>query len=99
MTYTAFKTEVPTACTCESCSQFKNYRESRGRGYCKLFDKVAFSHHPFTNDCRLNLATDTEAKKETTDYLGQQIRETRLMLEKSKYRHSLTNQLSLKAPF
>ncbi len=93
------QTKVPTASTCESCSQFKNYGETRGRGYCKLFDKVAFSHHPFTNDCLLNLASEAIAKKQTTDYLGQQIRETRLLLERSKHRHSQTNQLSLKAPF
>ena len=97
MTYTASKTEVPTASTCKSCSQFKNYRESRGRGYCKLFDKVVFSHHPFTQDCKLNFVS--KARKETTDYQGQQILETRLLLEKSKHRLSRTNQLIQSAPF
>ncbi len=99
MTDTAFKTKTSTASTCENCLKFKDYRDRRGRGYCKLFDKVVFSHHPLTNDCRLNLATDSEVKKETTDYQGQQILETRLLVERSKHRLSLKNQHYLKAPF
>ena len=85
--------------TCASCPKFKDSGEGRGRGECLLFNIMVFSHHPKVDDCRLNLSSQATAKKETTDYLGQQIQETRLLLEKSKHRHSRTNQLNLKAPF
>ena len=86
-----------TIATCASCPKFKDSGEGRGRGLCSVFDKVVFSHHPFTQDCKLNFVS--KAREETSDYLGQQIQDTRLMLERSKHRHSRTNQLILKPPF
>ena len=99
MTQTTFKTKTPTQCTCASCPQFNNFNESRGRGWCKLFDRVAFCHHPLTSDCRLNLAPATKEKEETIDTLAQQLKETRVLLDKAKHRRSRKNQLILKAPF
>ena len=103
MTQTIFKTKITQESTdnstCASCPKFKDSGEGRGRGECLLFNIMVFSHHPKVDDCKLNLASEATAKKQTTDYLGQQIRETRLLLERSKHRHSQTNQLSLKAPF
>ena len=96
---TAFKTETPTACTCASCPQFDDYNEPRGRGWCSLFNRLAFCHHPLTSDCRLNLAPATKEKEETIDTVGQQLKETRLLLDKAKHRRSRKNQLILKAPF
>ncbi len=69
-------TQVPTVCTCDtcaSCPQFNNFNESRGRGWCNLFDRVAFCHHPLTSDCRLNLAPAIKEKEETIDTVGQQL--------------------------
>ena len=63
MTYTAFKTEVPIACTCESCPQFKNYGDSNGKGWCKLFEKPARSYHSLTQDCLTSLP-ETEDESE-----------------------------------
>ncbi len=88
-----------TIATCASCPKFKDSGEGRGRGLCSVFDTIVFSHHPFTQDCKLNLVSETIARKKTIDYLGKQIQETRLVLKRSKHRHSQTSQLSLKAPF
>ena len=87
MNYTAFKTETPTAFTCASCPQFNDYNEPRGRGWCRLFNRLAFSHHPFTLDCQLNLASDSKVKGDATDSIGQQIQDTKLLLEKAKRRY------------
>ncbi len=102
MNHIAFKTKIPITSsnsTCASCPKFKDYNEPRGRGWCRLFDRVAFCHHPLTSDCRLNLAPATKEKEETIDTLAQQLKETRLLLEKAKHRRSRKNQLILKAPF
>ncbi len=99
---TVFKTKInqeSSTSTCANCPKFKDFGEGRGRGLCTLFDKVVFSHHPLTSDCRLNLAPATKEKEETIDTLGQQLKETRLLLDKAKHRRSRKNQLILKAPF
>ncbi len=88
-----------TITTCGSCPKFKDTGEGRGRGLCGVFDKMVFSHHPFTQDCKLNLVSESIAKDKTIDVVGQQIQETRSALEKSKCRCSIKNQLILKAPF
>ena len=70
MTYrTTFKTtQVPhTQCTCASPAlKFNDFNEPKGRGWCNVFDKVAYQHHVLTVDCQLNLPpeTDTEAYNE-----------------------------------
>ena len=95
-------THVPTVWTCDtcaSCPKFKDFNESRGRGLCTIFDKIVFSHHPFTSDCKLNLAPVTKVKEETIDSVGQQLKQTRVLLDKAKHRCSRKNQLILKAPF
>ncbi len=102
ITYTQTQTKIAsekTIATCAACPKFKDSGEGRGRGLCTLFDRMVFSHHPFTQDCRLNLVSKTIAKKKTIDTVGKQIQETRLRLEKSKRRVFLRNQLVLKAPF
>ncbi len=60
MTHTQIQTEVPTACTCESCPKFNDFNEQRGRGLCKVFDKVTYRHHSLTQDCLTSLSSDTE---------------------------------------
>ena len=99
MTQTTFKTKTPTQCTCASCPQFNNFNESRGRSWCKLFDKVAYSHHPLTQDCKLYLPSNNKLEEDTIDTLAQQLKETRVLLDKAKHRRSRKNQLILKAPF
>ncbi|MDJ0577682.1 MAG: hypothetical protein QNJ65_21300 [Xenococcaceae cyanobacterium MO_234.B1] len=99
MTHTQIQTQISSDSTCASCPKFKDYNEPRGRGWCRLFDRVAFSHHPFTLDCQLNLASDSKVKGDATDSIGQQLKETRLLLDKAKHRRSRKNQLILKAPF
>ena len=99
MNYTAFKTETPTAFTCASCPQFDDYNEPRGRGWCRLFNRLAFSHHPFTLDCQLNLASDSKVKGDATDSIGQQIQDTRLLLEKAKHHLSRKFPTNLNTPF
>ncbi len=86
-----------TISTCATCPKFKDSGEGRGRGLCSVFDTIVFSHHPFTQDCRLNFSS--KSREKTIDSVGKQIQETRLVLERNKHRHSLTNQLNLKAPF
>ena len=51
-------------------------------------NRVAFCHHPFTLDCQLNLASDSKVKGDATDSIGQQIQDTKLLLEKAKRRYS-----------
>ena len=88
-----------TSTICATCPKFKPTGEGRGRGLCGAFDRIVFSHHPFTQDCRLNLVSKTIAKDKTIDTVGKQIQETRSVLEKSKRRSFIKNQLILKAPF
>ena len=88
-----------TIATCAACPKFKDTGEGRGRGLCTVFDRIVFSHHPFTQDCKLNLVSESRAKDKTIDVVGKQIQETRLSLEKSKRRLYLKNQLVFKAPF
>lgn len=51
--------------TCASCSQFKNFHEASGRGWCLLFDRPAKLHHARVWMCELESA-QTEAQKELT---------------------------------
>ena len=88
-----------TIATCAACPKFKDTGEGRGRGLCTVFDRMVFSHHPFTNDCKLNLVSESIARQKTIDVVSKQIQETRLRLKKSKRRCSIKNQLILKAPF
>ncbi len=102
MTQTQIQTKIApksTIATCAACPKFKDTGEGRGRGLCMVFDKIVFSHHPFTNDCRLNLVSLATDSDKTIDAVGQQIQETRLSLGKSKRCCSVKNQLILKAPF
>ena len=101
ITYTPTQTKIPekTIGTCAACPKFKDTGEGRGRGLCTVFDRMVFSHHAFTQDCKLNLVSKSIAKDKTIDVVGQQIQETRLRLEKSKRCCSVKNQLILKAPF
>ena len=102
MTQTQIQTKInqeSSTSTCANCAKFKDFGEGRGRGWCNLFDRVAFCHHPLTSDCRLNLALATKEKEETIDTVGQQLKETRLLLDKAKHRRSRKNQLIFKPPF
>ena len=45
--------------TCSQCKFFNNYMDSRGCGWCLLFEKQAREHHQQTNDCLLNSQTST----------------------------------------
>ena len=105
MNHTALKPKIAPdtteVSTCADCHKFKPTGEGRGRGWCLLFNRVAFTHHPKVDDCKLNLASEAraKAKDESLDNLGQQIRDTRSLLNKSKHRSFLKNQLILKPPF
>ncbi len=88
-----------TIATCAACPKFKDTGEGRGRGLCTVFDRMVFSHHPFTNDCKLNLVSESRAKDKTIDVVGGQIQDTKLLMEKSKRRCSVKNKLILKANF
>ncbi|PSB08786.1 hypothetical protein C7B62_15605 [Pleurocapsa sp. CCALA 161] len=39
--------------TCAQCPHFNDYQESNGRGWCRLFEQAAKTHHHRTNDCDL----------------------------------------------
>jgi hypothetical protein len=39
--------------TCSQCPHFNDYEEANGRGWCRLFDTTAKTHHQRTNDCDL----------------------------------------------
>ncbi|VEP17885.1 hypothetical protein H1P_6520009 [Hyella patelloides LEGE 07179] len=61
MTQSTVKTtQVPT--NCSNCPQFHDYqeKENRSRGWCEQFNCVSFSHHPFTQDCRLNIPNEED---------------------------------------
>ena len=47
--------------TCANCPKFQDYND-RGRGLCKIFDKVVRKQHLFTSDCRT--AIEAEELKE-----------------------------------
>ena len=64
MTHYQLQTKTPTTSTCASCPHFDDFKEPNGRGWCMVFDRVAYQHHPFTQDCQLNLPTDTIAEEE-----------------------------------
>ncbi|MDJ0536451.1 MAG: hypothetical protein QNJ70_28835 [Xenococcaceae cyanobacterium MO_207.B15] len=86
MTDTAFKTKVPTACTCESCGMFSDYQDN-GRGLCKVFDKVTYRHHSLTQDCLTSLP-DTEDEvylpEEDQDYCKYQPGDTVKLIDSDK---------------
>ena len=58
--YTSNITTPAQESTCANCSQFNDYLEPTGKGWCNLFDKPAYSHHPLTNDCQLNLPAEED---------------------------------------
>ena len=101
ITYTQTQTKIPekTIATCAACPKFKDTGEGRGRGLCGVFDRIVFSHHLWTQDCKLNLVSGSITKDKTIDVVGKQIQETKLRLDKSKRCCSVKNQLILKAPF
>ena len=37
--------------TCADCPMFSDFQDSRNRGWCSAFDKLARTHHPRTNSC------------------------------------------------
>ncbi len=51
---------TPTACTCANCPQFDDYGETRGRGLCKVFEKITYRHHALTQDCLTSLPSETK---------------------------------------
>ncbi len=71
------KAPEKTIGTCAACPKFKDTGEGRGRGLCTVFDRIVFSHHPLTQDCKLNLMSESRAKKQTIDTVGKQIQKTR----------------------
>jgi hypothetical protein len=44
---------TPYLNTCSQCPHFNDYQEPNGRGWCRLFDTTAKTHHQRTNDCDL----------------------------------------------
>ncbi len=61
MTYQTSNITTPAQkSTCANCSQFNDYLEPTGKGWCNLFDQPARRHHPQTLDCQLNLPTEEE---------------------------------------
>jgi hypothetical protein len=44
--------------TCSQCSHFNDYKQAGGRGWCRLFDQFAKTHHQRTNDCDLFADSD-----------------------------------------
>ena len=102
MSHTALKPKIApesTITTCADCHKFKPTGEGRGRGECLLFNEMMLSHYVQANDCKLNLASEATARKKTIDSVGQQIQDTRSLLNKTKHRSFLKNQLILKPPF
>ncbi|NJK58880.1 MAG: hypothetical protein HC939_24345 [Pleurocapsa sp. SU_5_0] len=46
--------------TCLTCSEFNNYQDNYGRGWCRQFDHPAKTHHKKTNDCIVNGALELD---------------------------------------
>lgn len=46
--------------TCASCTQFEDFKEPNGRGWCNLFDDFAKTDHKKTNDCIINGASEID---------------------------------------
>ncbi len=96
ITQTQIQTKIApekTSTTCATCPKFKPTGEGRGRGLCLLSNTMVKEHHPLTQDCRLNLASEAKAKEKTIDTVGKQIKETRSVLEKIKRRSFVKSQL------
>ncbi|CCQ66336.1 hypothetical protein CWATWH0402_956 [Crocosphaera watsonii WH 0402] len=43
--------ELQPCATCADCPMFSDFQDSRNRGWCSAFDKLARTHHPRTNSC------------------------------------------------
>ena len=55
--------------TCLTCSEFNNYQDNYGRGWCVLFDDFARTDHKKTNDCIVNGALDKNNEALTTEVI------------------------------
>jgi hypothetical protein len=42
-------------CTCGDCPLFRDFEDTRGRGWCDTFDRVTRRHHKATDSCYLAL--------------------------------------------
>ena len=45
----------PKVCTCGDCPLFRDFEDTRGRGWCDTFDLVTRRHHKATDSCHLAL--------------------------------------------
>ena len=43
---------LQSSAKCADCPMFSDFQDSRNRGWCSAFDKLARTHHPRTNDCQ-----------------------------------------------
>ena len=50
--------ETQSQSTCATCSKFQDFNESKGRGWCTLFDHQARKHHTLTSDCQQTIETE-----------------------------------------
>jgi hypothetical protein len=46
---------VSKVCTCGDCPLFRDFEDTRGRGWCDTFDRVTRRHHKATDSCHLAL--------------------------------------------
>ncbi|WP_198649093.1 hypothetical protein [Cyanothece sp. BG0011] len=46
--------------TCLNCPMFTDFRDSRSRGWCSAFERMAKTFHPLTHDCELAITQYTE---------------------------------------
>ena len=45
---------------CADCPMFSDFQDSRNRGWCSAFEKLARTHHPLTNDCQFAIKEHEE---------------------------------------
>lgn len=57
---TSVEQPLSNCSNCSNCPKFRDYQDSRGRGWCLLFDEVSFQHHPFTRDCHLERVAEED---------------------------------------
>ena len=50
--------------TCSTCSNFQDYHDANGRGWCNQFNHQARTHHLKTNNCIISSQTVTQIEEE-----------------------------------
>jgi hypothetical protein len=66
MTYTTAFYTTEQHSTCSGCAYFSDFSDSRGQGWCRVFNQSAKRHHQRTSDCDSSILTLEKENKPAT---------------------------------